>query len=49
MKQEYKRTILCITHFDCEDVITTSEIDKNNAYVELGDLDFSGIAPPREF
>ena len=38
MKQEYERIRLTITPFDEEDVITTSEIDRNNAYHDMSDL-----------
>ena len=48
MKQEYNRTVLTITEFDEEDVITTSDVftDKNNAYNDIRDLDSSAAPPP---
>ena len=42
MKQEYEKAILNITPFDEEDVITTSGVDRNNAYNDINDLDESG-------
>ncbi len=48
MKQEYNRTVLTITEFDEEDVITTSDVftDKNNAYNDIRDLDEIGNGSP---
>ena len=46
MKQEYNRTVLTITEFDEEDVITTSSPDRNNAYHSLSDLDDIGNGSP---
>lgn len=46
MKQEYNRTVLTITEFDEEDVITTSAVDRNNAYHSLSDLDDIGSGSP---
>ena len=46
MKQEYEKIVLNITVFACEDVITTSSVDRNNAYTELSQLDdTSGRTP----
>lgn len=38
MKQMYERIVLTVTKFDCEDVITTSAMDKNNAYQDLSEM-----------
>lgn len=46
MKQEYNRTVLTITEFDEEDVITTSEVNRNNAYRSFSDLDDIGSGSP---
>ena len=46
MKQEYKRTVLTITEFDEEDVITTSSPDRNNAYMSLKSLNDLGAGSP---
>ena len=47
MKQQYEKTVLTITRFSDEDVITTS--DRNNAYRELSQLNDNGerMAPNR--
>ena len=47
MKGKYEKSILTVTLFSDEDVITTSDI--NNAYTELDDLNDSGgrMAPNR--
>ena len=42
MKEKYERLTLTVTQFDEEDVITTSSVDRNNAYVNLPDLDGDG-------
>lgn len=42
MKQKYEKTILTITFFAEDDVITTSEYDRHNAYRRLSDLNDSG-------
>ena len=43
MKREYERLILAITHFDSEDVITTSiETDRNNAYQDIMEMTSKG-------
>lgn len=49
MKQPYEKSVLTITCFSEEDVITTSTLDRNNAYRELSQLDDSGdrLAPNR--
>ena len=44
MKGKYEKSILTITLFSDEDVITTS--DRNNAYRELDDLSDSGERTP---
>ncbi len=45
MKEKYEKSILTITHFSKEDVITTS-IDRNNAYRSLSELnDEDGRSP----
>ena len=41
MKDKYEKTILTITRFSDEDVITTST-DRNNAYHDLGALSDQG-------
>ena len=46
MKQEYNRTVLTITEFDEEDVITTSSPDRNNAYFDISALDSNGADSP---
>lgn len=49
MKQEYKRAEFTLTQFDEEDVITTSVVDRNNAYKSLEALNQKGsgaAAPP---
>lgn len=46
MKQEYERTALVITAFDAEDVITTSDPDRNNGYTGLSNLDEIGNESP---
>ena len=46
MKQEYKRTVLTITEFDEEDVITTSSPDRNNAYRSFSELERIGNDSP---
>lgn len=38
MKQAYERLVLTVTRFEEDDVIMTSEIDRNNRYVDLSDL-----------
>lgn len=38
MKQKYEKTVLTVTLFSGDDVITTSEIDRNNAYRSLSEL-----------
>lgn len=38
MKEQYERIVLTVTYFDCEDVITTSVVDRHNAYSALEDL-----------
>lgn len=44
MKQKYEKTVLTITRFSEEDIITTS--DRNNAYRRLSELnDESGRSP----
>ena len=35
MKEQYERLTVAITQFDEEDVITTSAVDRNNAYVNI--------------
>lgn len=40
MKQKYEKTLLIITRFTDEDVITTSDI--NNAYTDLEELNEQG-------
>ncbi len=40
MEEKYERIELKITRFSDEDVITTS--DRNNAYMDLSDLDNQG-------
>ncbi|WP_405345114.1 hypothetical protein [Ruminococcus sp.] len=40
MEEKYERIELKITRFSDEDVITTS--DRNNAYMDLSDLDDQG-------
>ena len=45
MKEKYESLIICVTAFDEEDVITTS--DYNNAYQEINDLGTeTGRRPP---
>lgn len=39
MKEIYEKLTLTVTHFDVEDVITTSAVDRNNAYWYIFDLD----------
>ena len=46
MKQEYNRTVLTITEFDEEDVITTSEVNRNNAYRSFSELEGIGNGSP---
>ncbi len=46
MKQEYKRAEFTLTQFDEEDVITTSEVDRNNAYQSLEALNQKGSGVP---
>lgn len=38
MNVMYEKPVLKLTEFDSEDVITTSTIDRNNAYRALEDL-----------
>ena len=45
MKEKYEKTVLNVTRFTKSDVIATSEIDRNNAYRQLGDLESSGRTP----
>lgn len=42
MKQKYERIIFTVTHFDEEDVITTSTWDKDNAFQNRSELDNQG-------
>lgn len=35
MKEQYERLTVAITQFDEEDVITTSAVDRNNAYFNI--------------
>ncbi len=39
MKEKYDRAEFTVTEFDEEDVITTSKIDRNNAYWKISDFD----------
>ncbi len=39
MKEKYDRAEFTVTEFDEEDVITTSVIDRNNAYWDISALD----------
>lgn len=39
MKEKYDRAEFTVTEFDEEDVITTSEVDRNNAYWDISDFD----------
>ena len=41
MKEQYEKLTLTVTHFDSDDVIATSEIDRNNAYRALDSLSSS--------
>lgn len=47
MKEKYDRAEFTVTEFDEEDVITTSKIDRNNAYNNINDFDngSSRVAP----
>ena len=50
MKQKYEKAVLTVTHFSEDDVIRTSDIDKNNAYNTLSELNEQGsrmLAPTR--
>ena len=38
MKEQYERLTVAITQFDEEDVITTSAVDRNNAYFNIDDF-----------
>lgn len=39
MKEKYDRAEFTVTEFDEEDVITTSRVDRNNAYCKISDFD----------
>lgn len=39
MKEKYNRAAFTVTEFDEEDVITTSVVDRNNAYCNISDFD----------
>ncbi len=39
MKEKYNRAAFTVTEFDEEDVITTSVVDRNNAYWNISDFD----------
>ena len=42
MKETYEKTVLTVTLFAEDDVIVTSEVDRNNAYRSLTDLSGEG-------
>lgn len=46
MKEKYEKSILIITRFSDEDVITTSE-DRNNAYNKLSELSSTSDREPQ--
>ncbi len=48
MKEQYEKLTLTVTYFDSDDVIATSEIDRNNAYIALDSLSGSNTrqVPP---
>lgn len=46
MKEQYERLTVAITQFDEEDVITTSAVDRNNAYFNIDDFDKKTIKVP---
>ena len=39
MKEKYDRAAFTVTEFDEEDVITTSRVDRNNAYWDISAFD----------
>ena len=46
MKENYEAIVMTVTVFDENDVIVTSEVDRNNAYQNLSDLnDEDGRTP----
>lgn len=38
MKEKYDRAAFTVTEFDEEDVITTSKVDRNNAYWDISEF-----------
>ncbi len=46
MKEQYERLTVEITQFDEEDVITTSAVDRNNAYFNIDKFDTKQIRLP---
>ncbi len=46
MKEKYEKSVLTVTRFSKEDVITTSE-DRNNAYNKLSELSSTSERVPQ--